>query len=114
MPRGIDEVNFAKLKGTPLSELSRAGQVMGKAMERPIISNIAKSPIKRGLVSLGSEFAMEGSEEMGQSVSDAVVRGEKNQCSQPSLRGACRRTLWRRAVLCGYSYRLRQKPGSKG
>lgn len=77
VPRGIDEVNLAKLKGTPLSELSRAGQVMGKAMERPIISNIAKSPIKRGLVSLGSEFVMEGAEEMGQSVSDAVVRGEK-------------------------------------
>ena len=76
VPRGIDEVNFAKLKGTPLSELSRAGQVMGKAMERPLVANIAKSPIKRGAVALGAEFATEGSEEMIQSVSDATVRGE--------------------------------------
>jgi len=80
VPRGIDEVNFANLlksQGKPMPELSKAGQFMSKAMQRPIISNIAKSPIKRGLVSLGSEFVMEGSEEMGQSVSDAVVRGEK-------------------------------------
>ena len=60
-----------------MPELSKAGQFMSKAMQRPIISNIAKSPIKRGLVSLGAEFVMEGSEEMEQSVSDAVVRGEK-------------------------------------
>jgi len=80
VPRGIDEVNFANLlksQGKPMPELSKAGQFMSKAMQRPIISNIAKSPIKRGLVSLGSEFVMEGAEEMGQSVSDAVVRGEK-------------------------------------
>ena len=112
VPRGIDEVNLAKLKGTPLSELSRAGQVMGKAMERPIISNIAKSPIKRGLVSLGSEFVMEGAEEMGQSVSDAVVRGEKINVPNLLYEGLVG-GLWCWTVLCGYGYRLCKNRGAR-